>query len=191
LFWDDTWLGDFALRDKYPRLFANSNLKHATLESLGIGTKTDGYGSLNREESGSNEKNHLIMQCRTNYRGVLVKDSDDEWQWKDEEIKVYTVKFAYKKLQNGIKGEDEVFYDKFWRIKALPIIKHFAWRMMLNKVATYNNLYNIGIELGTRMCVMCGNNEEIISHLFFSCRATNYIRKMCDYWVWISFGHHE
>jgi len=51
---------------------------------------------------------------------------------------------------------------------------------MLNKVATYDNLYNRGIELGTRMYVMCGNNEETIRHLFFSCRATNYIWKLCD-----------
>jgi len=44
---------------------------------------------------------------------TLVRDSDDEWDWKDEETKIYMVKYAYKKLQNGIKGEDEALYDKF------------------------------------------------------------------------------
>jgi len=63
--------------------------------------------------------------------------------------------------------------------------------VMLNKVATYDNLHNRGIKLANRMCVMCGNNKETISHLFFSCRTRNYIWKLCENWVGISSVHHE
>ena len=39
LFWEDVWCGDVSLRDKFSRLFNNSNQKKPILMKLGSGTE--------------------------------------------------------------------------------------------------------------------------------------------------------
>jgi len=51
-FWDDLWLGEIPLKDKYPRLYTNSILKIA---KLGDAEYWNGEsGTYNGEKSGSN-----------------------------------------------------------------------------------------------------------------------------------------
>jgi len=63
---------------------------------------------------------------------TLDKNNKDEW--------VYLVKSAYNIIRNINIDEDVDLYGQLWKIKVLPSTLHFAWKLMINKVATRDNL---------------------------------------------------
>jgi len=56
------------------------------------------------------------------------RKKEDECVWKDIKTQIYMVKSAYRKLQNGIMGEEANLYKNFLKITA----QHFAWKVIFN-----------------------------------------------------------
>jgi len=77
------------------------------------------------------------------------------------------VKSAYKKLNRSNEAQQGNLFELFWKMKALPSSQYFAWRVMINRVAIYDNLQNRGVKVGSKVCVMCQCCYEIVTHLFF------------------------
>ena len=100
---------------------------------------------------------------------------DDEWLWRDDETQGYTVKSAYKMLMSENSAHGGFRYDVFWRTKGLPSAQFFAWRVLINKVLTRDNLYNRGVRLGSNTCALCEITDETVSHLFFTCKVATRI----------------
>jgi len=71
-------------------------------------------------------------------------DNEDTWRWLGEEKGIYTVKSAYKYLENSCTGENTNTLNTFWEVKVIPPAQHFAWQVMLNKVPTRENLVRRG-----------------------------------------------
>jgi len=63
----------------------------------------------------------------------------------------------------------------FWKTKGLPSVQIFAWRVLINKVSTRDNLNNRGVRLGSNTCALCAITDETMSHLFFTCKVTTQI----------------
>ena len=124
-------------------------------------------------------------------RNSPYKEREDEWFWKGEDKQMYSVKLAYKTLQNGDIRQENAMFGLFWKVKALLIAQFFAWRVISNRVATYDNLQRKGVLLSNNTCVMCGINVEYVSHLFFSGKVVAHVWKMCDLWVGLSSVHHN
>jgi len=122
---------------------------------------------------------------------TLHKEKEDEWVWRGDATQEYTVKSTYKKMQNGTIGDEETLYGTFWNVKALPTAHIFAWRVLHNRVATYDNLLKRGILLESRRCVVCDTCDESVCHLFLTCRVATQIWKLCDSWIGVSLVHHN
>jgi len=118
-------------------------------------------------------------------------EGDDTWVWKDVEGEKYTVKSAYTKLHNTFIGEHSDMFKLFWSIRALPSAQYFAWRTILNRVATEDNIRRRGTTLQDTLCALCGLEEETVSHLFFTCNIANKVWNMCNRWVGVSTTHHN
>jgi len=102
-------VGDITLRDKYPRNFANLIQKGIKLEE-GVGKQWK-WNMLWRIKCFELEK-PMIEEVLQQIKGcTLLRHKDDEWVWKGEETQEYTVKYAYKMLQNSTRGEDKVFLE--------------------------------------------------------------------------------
>ena len=43
-----------------------------------------------------------------------------------------------------------------------------AWRVLQNVVVTRDNYVSRGVVLESSLCVVCGEEDETISHLFFN-----------------------
>ena len=71
---------------------------------------------------------------------ALSKDTEDIFKWKDSSTDNYTVKSTYNKLMGMNEREQNEAFKKFWKTKALSSAQYFAWKVLLNKVATLNNL---------------------------------------------------
>ena len=103
----------------------------------------------------------------------------------------YIVKSAYTKLPNTFIREHFNMFKLFWSIRALPSAQCFAWRVILNRVATKDNLRRRGTTLQDTFCALCGLEEEIVSHLSFTCNIANKVWNICNRWVGVSTTHHN
>jgi len=191
-FWDDLWLGEIPLKDKYLRLYTNSILKKAKLGDAGYWNGENWVWNLQwRREWFEWEKDTVANLMREVEGTTLLRDREDERIWNDDETKVYTVNSAYKKLNKSNGTQQENLFELFWKMKALPSAQYFAWRVIINRVATYDNLQNRGVEVGSKVCVMCHCCDETVTHLFFSCRIAARLWKMCDSWLGLYSVHHN
>ena len=108
----------------------------------------------------------------------------------DEDSQTFTVSSTYRKLLDATIFEEIVEFDKFWKVKALPSAQHFAWKNLLNKVATKDNLGRRGINITDSLCNMCRFVDESSSHLFFTCDVAMGVWNMCNKWVGVSNVNH-
>jgi len=83
------------------------------------------------------------------------KEKDDVQVWKGDQNLKYTRRSTYERVRNELRGEKMTVYDKFWRIKALPTTQVRTWRVLNNKVATFDNLYKKEIQVRDRKCILC------------------------------------
>jgi len=91
----------------------------------------------------------------------------DKWLWRDVESTDFSVKEAY----NILLGEESAVYEdlfmEFWKLKILPSTQITAWWVLSNAIATKGKLLRRGISLVCDCCLLCGVEEEMVSHLFF------------------------
>lgn len=89
----------------------------------------------------------------------MKRDVENKWKWKREDSKQYTVSSAYEKLVRIIIGENPKVFELFWKVNALSSTQTLAWRVLLNKVVTMDNLTSKKIR----------TQNETIYHLFLEC----------------------
>jgi len=63
--------------------------------------------------------------------------------------------------------------------------------VLINKVSTHDNLNNRGVRLGSNTCALCDTTNEIVSHLFFTCKVVAKIWQTCDSWIGRSSIYHN
>ena len=79
------------------------------------------------------------------------------------------MKSTYNELENELQEKKKNLYEKFWNIKSSPRALHFPWNVLLNRIATRDNLIKIWVDVISRECVMCGRAEETFQYQFFNC----------------------
>jgi len=82
----------------------------------------------------------------------------------------FTAKFAYEILHKNTVGGIK-FFKTICKVKAIPSVIHFVWRMRVNGVSTRDNLRHKSIPISNVYYVMCGIVEESVNHLFFDCKV--------------------
>lgn len=87
--------------------------------------------------------------------------------------------------------EEWNYCDRFWRAKSLPSAQFCAQRVLLNKLPTYDKLYQKRVHLNNTRCTMCENYDDTSNYLFFICEITSKIWKMIDLWIEVQFVHHH
>jgi len=114
---------------------------------------------------------------------TLNKEGEDKWLWKKDVAHVFIVKSSYNALFNDVFEIERELYENFWMIKALPLAQFLAWSVIKNKVPTKNNWNRKGVVFDTVLCVMCGEKEEIVTHLFLHYNITKTVWNVCYIWI--------
>lgn len=65
------------------------------------------------------------------------------------------------------------------------MLKVFGWRMMLNRLPTRDHLARRGIlhSAHENACILCFEEEENLSHMFFQCRISTRIWNKVYQWM--------
>ncbi|KAG8472912.1 hypothetical protein CXB51_034795 [Gossypium anomalum] len=102
-----------------------------------------------------------------------VNDLWDQGQnrtWLHNPHSVYLSKSAYSwlSLKKIDYGPHKLFWRVIWKLKILPKIKVFSWRIDHNILPTYANIARVHHNFST-ICPRCKNNEESLIHALKEC----------------------
>nr|GEW54665.1 RNA-directed DNA polymerase, eukaryota [Tanacetum cinerariifolium] len=134
-FWKDTWRGEIAFKELFPRLYMLENMKDGTV------AKKLAHEDLEwsfRRNSRSGSEMQQLDSLKDKIVGVILGNSRDRWTWSLEGSGEFLVSFLRKAIdlihlpQSGIKTR--------W-IKEVPIkINILAWKVSNDYLPTRTNL---------------------------------------------------
>jgi len=164
-------------REKFPRLYALSNLKDAKVADMWRvdGVDLDWRFTWRRRlfvwEEGL--LNDLILDLN----GFEISQGEDEWRWNLENHGVFTVSSTYKKLANIViveterVGEENRVFAHMWKCSAPSKVAVLSWKGFHNRLSTRVNLIrrNAFPPDAISLCVFCNDADESTNHLFLHC----------------------
>lgn len=92
----------------------------------------------------------------------------------------YSVKSGYHQLTKDLSSHlskvnrINAVTKSIWTLSAPPRIKHFWWKVIHNALPVADALIRRRIKIPAE-CILCGEDKETISHLFFHCRVAREI----------------
>ncbi|KAL5142204.1 putative ribonuclease H protein [Glycine soja] len=118
----------------------------------------------------SNEVDRAVSFLNELQHKIIQQQGSDRWEWTGDRTGQYSAHNAYKMLMEESVGESwEDCFDKLWSVKVPTKITVFAWRLILDRLPTKNNLQRRQVQLTETSCPFCRNSEEDSAHLFLHC----------------------
>ncbi|GJU43241.1 hypothetical protein Tco_1200507 [Tanacetum coccineum] len=141
-FWDDSWLGDVALKVLYKRLYALEMCKSISVaEKIGHTSLSHSFRRMPRDGV---EQDHYDLLC-SKAADLVLPNMLDRWCWSLEGSQEFSVKSTRTLIDNAILPKAEV--PTRW-LKVVPIkVNVHAWRVCLDKLPTRVNLSLRELEL--------------------------------------------
>jgi len=88
----------------------------------------------------------------------LVWETVDSWVWKNDKISGYLVKSAYSILRGPLEEESSPLFEYLWKI-ALLLVQFTTWRVLVNSIASKDNLERRGVAIASNLCCFCGGGS--------------------------------
>jgi hypothetical protein len=191
-FWDEHWIGDQSLRQRFPRLFGISMQRNEMIHKMGrmIGGRWQWELQWRRslfawEEEQFRDFLDIIAPFTPSNHG-------DSWLWMGDDTCGFTANSAYTVLaaefnQFVLPSPTLQFvFKNLWKCGAPSKICAFSWQLILDRIQTKDNLVKhriINEQQG--QCVLCGSVPETAIHLFLHCNfaAAVWYGIMC----WLGF----
>ncbi|GKB32627.1 RNA-directed DNA polymerase, eukaryota, partial [Tanacetum coccineum] len=177
-FWNDVWLGDFPLKQTYPRLYFMELDKHVSVASK---LRANSLISSFRRSPRSGIEEEQLLLLISNTSSVILPNISDRWSWLLDPSGDFSVKSTREFIDDSMLPKTDV--PTRW-VKSIPIkINIFAWRVSLDKLPTRLNLSLRGLDIPSIICPLCSIAVESTSHLLFSCQlARQLMIKVVHWW---------
>nr|GEX28845.1 RNA-directed DNA polymerase, eukaryota [Tanacetum cinerariifolium] len=163
-FWDDSWLGEVALKVLYKMLYALEMCKSITVaEKMGHPSLSHSFPRMPR--GGVEQENYGLLCSKVG--DLVLPNISDKWCWSLEVSQKFLVKSSCNLIDNTILPKAEV--PTRW-LRVIPIkVNVHAWRVCLDKLPTIANLSLRGMDISSIACPLCNSAMESSSHIFFTC----------------------
>ena len=171
-FWEDMWLGQTTLQQKFPSLYSIASNKNITVANV-LGTVPINL-YFRRTLLGHNRTQWLQLVERLMRVNLL--DEPDKFKWSLTSNSVFTVKSYYEDLLNG---HTRYLRKYLWKLKIPLKIKIFLWFLHRKELLTKDNLAKRRW-IGSMKCVFC-DADESAEHLFIKCTFAR------DIWILVHF----
>ncbi|GKA71148.1 RNA-directed DNA polymerase, eukaryota [Tanacetum coccineum] len=177
VFWDEIWLGDTSLKDKFLRLFALETYKHISVAAKMLHASP--VFSFRHPPRGGVEEEQ-INRLLSSLINLSFPQMLDRWVWYLESTGEFSVKSVRNLLDDVLLNVDDV--PTRW-VRVIPIkVNVFAWRVRLDSLPTRLNLSLRGLEIPSIVCPLCNVAVESTSHLLFSCSLSRQVRSKVMRW---------
>nr|GEX17063.1 RNA-directed DNA polymerase, eukaryota, reverse transcriptase zinc-binding domain protein [Tanacetum cinerariifolium] len=160
-FWDDSWLGEVALKVIYKRLYALEMCKSISVaEKMGHLSLSHFFRRMPRD--GVKQENYGLLCSKV--ADLVLPNISDRWCWYLEGSQEFSVKSSHILIDNTIlpKAEDPT---RWLRVVPIKINVH-AWRVCLDKLPIRANLFLRGIDISLIACPLCNSAVESSFHIF-------------------------
>ncbi|GJV21587.1 ankyrin repeat-containing domain, PGG domain protein [Tanacetum coccineum] len=177
-FWDDSWLGDVALKVLYKRLYALEMCKSISVaEKMGHPSLSHSFRRMPR--GGVEQENYGLLCSKV--ADLVLPNISDRWCWSLEGSQEFSVKSSRILIDNTILPKAEV-PTRWLRVVPIKVNVH-AWRVCLDKLPTRANLSLRGMDIPSIACPLCNSAVESTSHIFFACPLARQVwRKFLIWW---------
>ncbi|XP_039135720.1 uncharacterized protein LOC120273142 [Dioscorea cayenensis subsp. rotundata] len=159
--WEDPWLLDLPLN--YKPTFINMNVIDDLAVNSFISENTFNSNACSELFGGSLSR---VVLNETNFD---IHASND-WVWRPISSKATTVAVVYDFVNSG-RTSQLVWngWQIIWKLKVVPRVKVFLWKLAHGKLPTGNYLFNLNIG-PVSLCHFCNIHPENSTHLFWECR---------------------
>ncbi|XP_074265552.1 uncharacterized protein LOC141587991 [Silene latifolia] len=104
-------------------------------------------------------------------------------QWDNIPSKIYTIAKGYEYLRNR---NDQVPWSSLvWNQMTIPKHSFIAWIYFHKGLNTNEKLKSFGLDIDTT-CFICGDGNESLEHLFFSCKYSQRIINKVEQWMGVT-----
>ncbi|GKD71197.1 RNA-directed DNA polymerase, eukaryota, reverse transcriptase zinc-binding domain protein [Tanacetum coccineum] len=153
-FWNDVWLGDFPLKQTYPRLYFLELDKHVSVASK---LRANSLISSFRRSPRSGIEEEQLLLLISNTSSVILPNISDRWSWLLDPSGDFSVKLTREFIDDSMLPKTD-----------LP---------------TRLNLSLRGLDIPSIICPLCSIAVESTSHLLFSCQlARQLMIKVVHWW---------
>lgn len=127
-FWQDEWMGNFKLKDRFTRIFDIACDKEAKVkemyENVGEGKAWNVKVKRNLRDWEINDYSNLLL-CLDSMK---LNDDRDKRVWKLDEIEGFSVKAMYKSLcMSDNSGSKTAPFKQIWNTRAPPRMAFLTW----------------------------------------------------------------
>jgi len=191
-FWEDEWLDIGQLKERFERLYNNSELQNKTIDSCGRWNSEGWVWEFRWRREWFEREKLMVEEFMSIISQVpLHQGTKDKRFWNDPPTFSFSVKSAYNKLANHTIGRGLEVFEHLWDLKVMPSAMFYVWRAFSNRIATKQNLQRRGVAMGDNLCVLCGKEEETTSHILVSCEVSTKVWNMCFSWLGICSVNHN
>ncbi|KAK9062745.1 hypothetical protein SSX86_019934 [Deinandra increscens subsp. villosa] len=181
-FWEDIWIGNECLAQKFPRLFALENNKECKVADRLVGNIR--IWSWRRDIRGGVEELQFSA-IKDLLASTSVTNASDGWAWNLDGNNSFEVKHVRKVIEKS--SLPEVPLKTRWNKNIPKKINIFIWRLLRDRLATRCKLIEKGIPLANLGCVFCNEPMESGAHLFSNCSLIKNIWFKLKTWLSLDF----
>ncbi len=170
--WTDIWYDEAPLCTQLPSIFLAARHRDRRVKECWGENGWQWELILDGIDASSVSLSASILQLKAEISTLAPANSCDSIRWRWSNSGIFTVKSAYKVLQDGgLRGSP---YVRIWSIKVPLKVKIFVWLVLRGRVRTKENLSKVGWT-GELHCTLCPDVCETIDHLFLTCPTTSAI----------------
>ncbi|XP_071704195.1 uncharacterized protein [Rutidosis leptorrhynchoides] len=192
-FWNDIWVGNASLKDKFKRLYRleidkDINISNKTEEFKGDGLGNWAYPPMGRTNSELTELRDTVRNLQ------LIEDKKDCWSWNLNSKGTYMVKDCSVLVDKVILPRAVNSIESLRNGLVPKKVEVFIWRARLGRIPVRFELDKRGIDLNSVRCSICDGDIETVEHILFSCQmATDIWAKVLKWWGYNSalFGYED
>nr|XP_043611471.1 uncharacterized protein LOC122583099 [Erigeron canadensis] len=181
-FWLDRWACNESLRSRFPVLFKLERDKIARVAERFSLEENRFNGAWNWERSPSDPATVCELDSLTRLlNGITIDNKPERWTWLGGVDNVLSI----QNVKDFLLG-DKDFSDRFvfdwinWVPKNCNV---FMWRVSMDRIPTMVAMRARNCFALDPVCVLCGEEDETVEHLFCKCetaaRVWHFISKWC------------
>ncbi|XP_015961069.1 uncharacterized protein LOC107485018 [Arachis duranensis] len=176
-FWKNVWLPDGVLKDLFPRLFSDSNLKGFVVGDCGFWDGLEWIWSFQWSRQLFRWELELLNHLHEILHSVkLTTEREDKVVCKFDRTGIFSTNSFVKGLQEAVLSEKITSYNftsVIWRGFVPQMVELFSWFVFIERMNTKERLSRLGV-IGQldNMCALCCKVVESAVHLFLGCELT-------------------
>ncbi|CAJ2638160.1 unnamed protein product [Trifolium pratense] len=175
-FWNDVWVGNQTLHQKFPKLFGISTQQNEVIQNLG--SVADGQWRWELQW-----RRNLFVWEEEQYN-VLIEliapfvpnDQHDKWMWLRNGMEGFTINFAYLLVVSAYSNQrvcdpvEQFAFNNIWKCGSPSKVCAFSWQLLLNRIPSKDNLRKRRmLQEHQQVCGLCNLKVETVLHLFLHC----------------------